>query len=100
MKVGERTEGTAATLAGIRRRCQPEPGDPLAKLRRCGRCGELFWDWRRRANRPCPRCCEIAQVVGNQQRSFKAGPEWERTVLAQLEFWLAECDRLGITPET
>ena len=98
VKVGERAEATAAVLASIRRRCAPEPGHPLATLRVCPVCEALHWDWRKRRRRPCPRCCEIRQTDHNQQRSRKAGREYERTVIAQWLHWTSELDRLGITP--
>lgn len=95
---GEKSAAAAKVMLHVRLACLPEPGDRRATERACHQCGRMHWQWRGRRMRYCPECAEARMVGTLSAAERRQGPEWERSVLAALEWWTAEAERLGLLP--
>lgn len=68
-------------------------------MRSCTSCAKRF---RARAGKPnvkCPKCAKGDAVASVAEQKRREGPIYEKTVTAQLRYWSAEAQRLGIFVE-
>jgi predicted RNA-binding Zn-ribbon protein involved in translation (DUF1610 family) len=62
----------------------------------CRQCGEVFRCRRSKVKLDCPTCAASSQVSAADQMSAKQGPVYEKAARRQRDYWIGECERLGL----
>ena len=89
----------ADTLAKVRKLHTPRADSPGARRVKCRLCSRTFTRGKTQRQYICPTCSRSRQVGLGLQMKAKEGPLYEKTVRGQLRFWMAEAERLGISPD-
>lgn len=86
-------------MAKVRAELAPRPDDERYTLEVCEDCGDTFPRRKGRRRHRCPDCAAARMVVNCDATRARAGEAYERIVLAQLNYWLAEAIRLDLLKE-
>lgn len=86
-------------MADFRKARTPARREPGWREATCPGCGHVYIYASGKKKPDCPDCAAGRLVSIAEQLRAKAGPAYEKYVRRQLAHWLAEADRLGVSPD-